>query len=243
MTQKEGRMSLTPPATVQTEDDRTGTSPETLARAILDNLYYLQGRIPELASRNDWYMAAAYTVRDRLVQRWIQTIRSLRRQEVRVVSYLSAEFLMGPHLANALESLGIREEVGEENFFLFGLNAEEVISLKSGGYNPRERYESDAELREALDQIGSGFFSGGDGDLFKPLVDSLLSHDDYLLLADYRSYIDCQDRMGKAYSDEANWTRMSILNVARMGKFSSDRSIREYCEQIWKVEPVKVEIE
>ncbi len=137
----------------------------------------------------------------------------------------------------------IREEVGEENFFLFGLNAEEVFSLKSGGYNPRERYDADAELRQALDQIGSGFFSGGDGDLFKPLVDSLLNHDDYLLLADYRSYIDCQDRVSKAYGDQANWTCMSILNVARMGKFSSDRSIREYCEQIWKVEPVKVEVE
>ncbi len=134
----------------------------------------------------------------------------------------------------------IREEVGEENFFLFGLTAEEVFALKSQGYSPMEHYRSEAELRRALDQIGSGFFSRKDGDLFGPLVGSLLHFDEYMLLADYCSYVECQERARRAYGDKTNWTRMSILNVARMGKFSSDRSIREYCELIWKVKPSPV---
>jgi starch phosphorylase len=132
----------------------------------------------------------------------------------------------------------IREEAGPENFFLFGLTAEEVQNLKAGGYEPQRYYHEDPKLREALDLIGSGFFSPGDRDLFKPLVDSLLLHDEYLLLADYRSYLDRQDEVGHVFRDEKRWTRMSILNAARMGKFSSDRAIREYCEHIWKVKPL-----
>ena len=129
----------------------------------------------------------------------------------------------------------IREEVGAENFFLFGLTAEEVYRLKSGGYRPEDYYNRNEALREVLDLIRSGFFSHGDRDLFKPLVDSLMFDDQYLLLADYQSYLDCQDAVGRAFLDQARWTRMSILNTARMGKFSSDRSIREYNEKIWKV--------
>jgi starch phosphorylase len=132
----------------------------------------------------------------------------------------------------------IREEVGAENFFLFGLTAEEVQRLKSQGYRPEDYYRNNDTLREVLDQIRSGFFSHGDRDLFKPLVDSLLYDDQYLLLADYRSYMDCQDEVGRAFLDPLRWTRMSILNTARMGKFSSDRSIREYNEKIWKVKPL-----
>jgi starch phosphorylase len=134
----------------------------------------------------------------------------------------------------------IREEVGAENFFLFGLTTEEVFDLRSKGYNPRDVYESNAPLKEVIDLIGSGFFSRGDSNLFRPLVDSLLYHDEYMVLADYQSYVDCQERVGQAYQDQENWTRMSILNVARMGKFSSDRSIREYCEKIWKAKPVSI---
>jgi starch phosphorylase len=134
----------------------------------------------------------------------------------------------------------IREEVGAENFFLFGLTAEEVSELKANGYNPWPHYESNAELREAIDLIRSGFFSGGDSNLFKPFVDSLLYHDDYLVFADYPSYIESQEQVNRAYRDQDRWTRMSILNVARMGKFSSDRSIREYSEKIWQVEPVPI---
>jgi starch phosphorylase len=137
----------------------------------------------------------------------------------------------------------IREEVRAENFFLFGLAVEDVMEQKARGYNPRSTYESDDELREAVDRIASGHFSRGDGNLFKPLVDSLLNKDEYLLLADYASYLDCQDRVSETFRDQKRWTRMSILNTARAGKFSSDRSIRDYCEQIWKVKPVKVELE
>lgn len=136
----------------------------------------------------------------------------------------------------------IREEVGAENFFLFGLTAEEVYAKKKSGYNPREYYQSDPELKLAIDRIASGFFSHGNQNLFKPLVDSLLSQDQYLLLADYRSYIDCQEQVSQAYRDQERWTRMSILNVARMGKFSSDRSIGEYCQNIWNTKPVPIEL-
>lgn len=134
----------------------------------------------------------------------------------------------------------IRECVGEENFFLFGLTAQEVVERKANGYNPWEYYHD--SLKEAIDQISSGFFSHRDGSLFQRLVNSLLYDDRYLLFGDYHSYIECQDRVSEAYTDKDKWAKMSILNVARMGKFSSDRSIKEYCEDIWKVKPVSVEL-
>jgi len=139
-------------------------------------------------------------------------------------------------------NIEIREEVGEDNFFLFGLTADQVYELKAKGYNPKEMYDSDPELREVVDQISSGVFSRGDKALFKPLVDSLLYGDPYLLFADYRSYVESQERVSLAYEDQAKWTRMSILNVARMGKFSSDRSIKEYSDRIWRAHPVMVEL-
>jgi starch phosphorylase len=132
----------------------------------------------------------------------------------------------------------IRDAVGPENFFLFGLTAEEVDGLRSTGYAPRGVYESNAELREVIDLVAGGFFSNGDPELFRPLVESLLTRDDYLLLADYQAYVDCQQRVSDAYRDQQTWTRMSILNSARVGRFSSDRSIREYCRQIWNVSPI-----
>jgi glycogen phosphorylase len=132
----------------------------------------------------------------------------------------------------------IRDAVGHENFFLFGLTAEEVEKRKAEGYTPRSVYSSNPELRETLDLIASGFFSSDDRGLFQPLVDSLLTRDDYMLLADYQFYVDCQQRVSDAYADQNNWTRMSILNCARVGRFSSDRSIREYCRDIWKVTPI-----
>jgi len=136
----------------------------------------------------------------------------------------------------------IREEVGEENFFLFGLTVQEVQQRKAEGYYPRAPYDSNEKLREVVDSLTSGEFSHGDHGLFAPLYNSLLNKDDYLLLGDYQSYIDCQDRVSQAYRDQDAWARMSILNVARMGKFSSDRSIRDYCADIWKTWPVKVEL-
>ena len=132
----------------------------------------------------------------------------------------------------------IREEAGPENFFLFGLSAAQVKKLRSDGYAPRSYYESDEELRASIDLISSGIFSGGDGGLFQPLVQSLLGDDPYMALADYRSYVDTQDRVGEAYRRQSEWTRMAILNTARSGKFSSDRAITEYAHRIWKVSPV-----
>jgi starch phosphorylase len=137
-------------------------------------------------------------------------------------------------------NIEIREEVGAENFFLFGLTAKEVEQRKWQGYHPRALYDENAELRAVLDLLVSGVFSRGDRELFQPIYRSLLDRDDYLLLADYPAYIAAQEAVGRAYQDPANWTRMSILNVARMGKFSSDRAIREYCRDIWHIEPVPV---
>jgi starch phosphorylase len=136
-------------------------------------------------------------------------------------------------------NIEIRERVGHENFFLFGLLAEEVFALKELGYNPGQYYEENDELKAAIDAIAEGIFSGGDMEMFKPIVESLLQHDEYLLLADYKSYIECQEQAAKAYQDQQWWTKASILNVARCGFFSSDRSMREYCNDIWNVEPIK----
>jgi starch phosphorylase len=139
-------------------------------------------------------------------------------------------------------NIEIRQEAGEDNFFLFGLTADEVLNLKASGYRPWEYYESNAELKGVIDRISSGHFSRGDSNLFKPLIDKLLQHDPFMLMVDYQSYIDCQARVSDAYRNTEHWTRMSIFNTARMGKFSSDRSIHDYCRDIWKVEPVKVEL-
>ena len=132
----------------------------------------------------------------------------------------------------------IREEVGAENFFLFGLTADQVATLKAGSYNPSDYYHGDTELKATIDLINSGLFSHGDTGLFRPLTDHLLYNDDYLLMADYRPYVDCQQEVDHAYRDPSHWTRMSILNVARMGKFSSDRSIRDYASLIWNLKPL-----
>jgi starch phosphorylase len=140
-------------------------------------------------------------------------------------------------------NIEIREELGAENFFLFGLTAQQVYEMRNRGYRPRDYYETNLELKQAIDRINSGFFARGDKDLFKPLTDLLLNHDPYFLMADYQSYIDCQQQVSQAYRDREHWTRMSILNVARMGKFSSDRAVREYCQEIWHIDPVKVEIQ
>lgn len=131
----------------------------------------------------------------------------------------------------------IREEVGAENFFLFGLTAPEVPLLKGSGYRPGDYYAQNETLREVIDFIASGELSRGDTELFRPIVGNLLGDDPYLLLADYQPYIDAQDKVSALWRDEAAWTRKSILNTARMGKFSSDRSIRDYCERVWKIKP------
>jgi len=134
----------------------------------------------------------------------------------------------------------IREEVGAENFFLFGLTVEQVRELKLRGYRPQEVAEKNASLREVLDFIGSGVLAGGDQNLFRPLLDRLLHEDPFLVLADYQAYVDCQQQVSALWSDQRAWTRKAILNVARMGKFSSDRSIPDYCDHVWRVKPVRV---
>jgi starch phosphorylase len=131
------------------------------------------------------------------------------------------------------------EAIGEENFFLFGLKADEVIALKQNGYNPYTVYSGNNDLKETIDLIQSGTFSKGNTDLFKPITDSLLGQDPYMVLQDFQSYIDCQQKVAEAYRNKTHWTKMSVLNVARMGKFSSDRSIKEYCDNIWHVKPLQ----
>ena len=135
----------------------------------------------------------------------------------------------------------IREEVGPENFFLFGMTVDQVLERQGRGYRPYELYEKNPALREVVDFIASGALADGDVRLFRPLVDNLLTTDPFFVLADYQSYVDCQEKVSLLWRQPEAWTRQSILNVARSGRFSSDRSIREYCEQIWKVSPVPVE--
>jgi starch phosphorylase len=130
----------------------------------------------------------------------------------------------------------IMEEVGEANIFIFGLREVEVEALKAGGYNPYDYYNKDPELKKAVDMIGSGYFSPGKPDLFLPIKRTLLDYGDrYLLLADYRMYINFQEEASKVYLDREEWTRRSILNTANMGKFSSDRAVMEYAKNIWNI--------
>ena len=299
-------MVTTVSSNVQIEDDRTGISVETIKRAFLDNLYYVQAKFPKVDTKNDYYMALAYTVRDRLLNRWLNTNRTYLEKISRIVTYLSAEFLMGPHLGNNLINLGLYDVVNQAVEEL-GLNLadlleqEEEPGLGNGGlgrlaacyqestatleipaigYGIRYEYgifdqrfkdgwqveitdkwlrygnpwevvhpeaevevnNSNDELKLVIDRISSGFFSHGDSNLFKPLVDSLLHQDQYLLFADYQSYVECQDGVSRAYRDQDHWTRISILNVARISKFSSDRSISDYRENIWKAPSVQVEV-
>ena len=136
-------------------------------------------------------------------------------------------------------NIEMKDEVGDDNIFIFGHTADEVAALYAKGYNPWDHYHANAELRQALDMIGSGFFSPDAHDRFKPIVDTLTTHGDhYLLLADYASYIASQERVDALYRDPGEWTRRAVLNVANMGKFSSDRTIREYADRIWDVKPM-----
>ena len=138
-------------------------------------------------------------------------------------------------------NIEIRDRVGADNFFLFGVTADQAVALRQGGYSPRAWYRDDAELKAAIDALTSGVFSGGDRGAFEPVISSILGWDEYLVLADYRSYIDCHDRaVGPAWADEDRWSLMSLLNTARSGFFSSDRTVRDYCRDIWRAEPVSV---
>ena len=129
----------------------------------------------------------------------------------------------------------IREEVGAENFFLFGLTVSEIAKLRARGYHPREYYQENQQLHEVIDFIAGDTLGHGDAALFRPIVENLLNDDPFLLLADYQAYIDAQEQVSTLWRNQAAWTRRSILNSARMGKFSSDRSIRDYCERVWSI--------
>jgi starch phosphorylase len=137
----------------------------------------------------------------------------------------------------------IREEAGEDNFFLFGLTAAEVAHVKREGYRPAAYVEDNAELLAVLELIGSGHFSRGDTEIFRPLVENLFHSDPFLVLADYADYVTCQEKVSAAWKDTGRWSRMSILNTARSGKFSSDRAIVEYCDAIWNVPPVTIHLD
>lgn len=132
-------------------------------------------------------------------------------------------------------NIEIRRDVGKDNFFLFGLTAQEAQHTQQQGYVPRYYYESIPDLREVIDLIATGHFSPNDPNLFYPLIDHLLNYDTFMLFADYQSYVKTHELVGKAFLDSETWARKSILNVARIGRFSSDRSVREYCSKIWKI--------
>ena len=133
------------------------------------------------------------------------------------------------------------EHVGEENIFIFGNTTEEVEALRRKGYSPRQYYEEDEELRQVLTQIATGVFSPDEPSRYRDLVDSLINFGDhYQVLADYRSYVDCQDRVDELYRQQEKWTCVAMHNIANMGYFSSDRTIKEYAENIWHIDPVRL---
>ena len=137
----------------------------------------------------------------------------------------------------------IRDEVGAENFFLFGLTAAEVDEVRRRGYRPSEWASGNPDLRDVLDLVANGGFTGGDREVLRPIVESLRGTDPFLVLADYAAYVACQERVSAAWRDPEGWTRMSILNTARSGRFSSDRAIREYCDDIWHVAPMAIALD
>ena len=139
-------------------------------------------------------------------------------------------------------NIEIREHVGAENFFLFGKTIEEITALNQDGYHPWDLIQSVPELAEAIKLIETGHFSNGDGELFRPLLDNLTGSDPFFVIADFVDYLRAQEEVSRAWIDCMHWNRMSLLNAARTGFFSSDRSIREYCQNIWKVGQLKVEI-
>jgi starch phosphorylase len=137
-------------------------------------------------------------------------------------------------------NIEIRDAVGAENFFLFGLTTEEVQDVQRTGYRPRAIYEKNTRLKEVIDLIAGGFFSPEDPALFRPLTDHLLDHDTYMLFADFDAYVNCQQKVSEAFLDQRGWHTMTLRNIAQVGRFSSDRTIREYANEIWGATPVKV---
>ena len=138
----------------------------------------------------------------------------------------------------------IVEEVGMDNAFIFGLSSDEVINFEqNGGYNPREMYDNDADLRKVINQLVDGTYANGNTEQYRELYNSLLNRDVYFILKDFRAYADAQKKVEEAYKDQDRWAKMALLQTASCGKFSSDRTIQEYIDDIWKLDPIKVEVE
>jgi glycogen phosphorylase len=219
--------------------------------------YFMAKRIIKLINTIGEIVNADYAVRDRLKIVYFPDFNVTNAQFIYAAANLSEQIstagkeasgtgnmkfaLNGALTIGTLDgaNVEIREEVGAENFFLFGLTATEVAELKARGYRPRDYYEQNRTLREVIDFIASGALARGDTELFRPIVENLLDQDPFLLLADYQAYIDAQEQVSTLWRDQRAWTRLSILNTARMGKFSSDRSIRDYCERVWKIQPAQ----
>ncbi len=140
-------------------------------------------------------------------------------------------------------NIEIRDAVGHENFFLFGMTAGEVLARRGQGRPGRDAYDANEELRQAIDLIASGYFCPEERELFRPLLDGLLGRDEYLHLDDFASYATCQAAVGEAYQDADDWSRKAALNIARVGGFSSDRTVREYASEVWGIEPCPVSLE
>jgi starch phosphorylase len=139
-------------------------------------------------------------------------------------------------------NIEIRDRVGAENFFLFGKTEREIMELRNNNYDPKSYIQALPELAETLRLIELGHFSNGDTELFRPLLNNLVGNDPFFVMADFADYLRAQDNVSRAWQDPQEWNRMSLLNTARSSFFSSDRSIREYCNSIWNVDPFPVEI-
>ncbi len=140
-------------------------------------------------------------------------------------------------------TIEICDEVGRDNIFVFGMTADEVAARRARGDNPRDSYERNPMLRQVVDSIAAGNFSPDERNRFAPLIGWLLNHDEFFVLADFDAYVQCQQRVAQVYRDAEAWTRMAILNVAGMGRFSSDRTIREYASDIWKASPLAIQMQ
>jgi starch phosphorylase len=189
-------------------------------------------------------VAAHPLVRDKLEVIFVPNYGVTLAQLIMPAAELSEQISTAGYEASGTGNDGanieIQEEVGEENFFLFGLNAEEIFDMKPH-YDPRTFIEQNRELSQIISQLSNGFFSPENPGLFQPIVNAIMEGDRYCVLADYASYIECQEKVSQVYRDQEKWTKMAILNVARSGKFSSDRAINEYAQNIWRISSVDIE--
>jgi starch phosphorylase len=211
-----------------------------MAKDIIRLIHAVGGKIngdPDIAGKLQVIFFPDYNVKN---SEWIYRAADLSEQISTAGKEASGTGNMKFSLNGALTigtldgaNVEIRDAVGAENFFLFGLTAEEVRETRSSGYEPYRYYASNEELKETIDLVRHGHFSSGDHTAFREITDTLLREDPYLVLADYAAYIDCQESVSAAYRDRHAWARKSILNVAGMGYFSSDRAIREYCDYVW----------